>query len=80
MTSPNTPTEPYDYDAYLFNKYGKAWLTIRDLAEELQIEEKSIFNAISAERFPIPTFKDKASNRRKATVTAVAEYMRSTAP
>lgn len=56
----------------LMNRYGKLHLDTTDLAEFMQMQEKSVLNAISAGRFPIKTAKKGKS--RVADVRDVAEW------
>lgn len=58
--------------ALLFDRYGPR-LSVQRLAEVLGIAEGTIYNQISAEAFPIPTYKE--GKARWADVRDVAEYL-----
>lgn len=57
----------------LINHYGGMTMSVEQLADLLHMKAKSILNAISADRFPIPTYK--AGRIRLANVVDVAAYM-----
>ena len=60
--------------AYLMNEYGPL-LTMTELAKVLKYKTKaSILNAISAERFPIPTHP-QGGNKRVALTRDVAAHI-----
>ncbi|MFM0407482.1 hypothetical protein [Paraburkholderia dipogonis] len=58
--------------AYILEKFGVR-LTMGQLATLLAMSEGTIRNQVSAETFPIPTYKEGAS--RYASYDAVAEYL-----
>jgi predicted DNA-binding transcriptional regulator AlpA len=58
--------------AYILEKFGVR-LTMAQLATLLAMSEGTIRNQVSAETFPIPTYKEGAS--RYASYEAVAEYL-----
>ncbi|MFA8341120.1 hypothetical protein [Burkholderia cenocepacia] len=58
--------------AYILEKYGPR-MTLAQLAQLLLISEGTIRNQISAETFPIPTYKEGAA--RYASYDAVADYL-----
>ncbi|MFP3614532.1 hypothetical protein SB778_31055 [Paraburkholderia sp. SIMBA_050] len=58
--------------AYILEKFGVR-LTMAQLATLLAMSEGTIRNQVSAETFPIPTYKEGAS--RYASYDAVAEYL-----
>ncbi len=58
--------------AYILEKFGVR-LTMGQLATLLAMSEGTIRNQVSAETFPIPTYKEGAS--RYAAYDAVAEYL-----
>ncbi|CAG9193309.1 conserved hypothetical protein [Burkholderia gladioli] len=58
--------------AYILEKYGPR-MTLAQLAQLLLMSEGTIRNQISAERFPIPTYKEGAG--RYASYDAVADYL-----
>ncbi|WP_175994438.1 hypothetical protein [Burkholderia vietnamiensis] len=58
--------------AYILEKYGPR-MTLAKLAQLLLISEGTIRNQISAETFPIPTYKEGAA--RYASYDAVADYL-----
>lgn len=57
---------------YLIEKYGLT-LTIPQLGEVIHMKYGSICNLISADRFPIPTYK--LTGTRVADARAVADYL-----
>ncbi|WP_435310671.1 hypothetical protein [Primorskyibacter sedentarius] len=58
---------------YLTNRYGgKPHLTVADLADFMGMSDKSVQNAISADRFPIRTAKK--GKFRVADVRDVADW------
>ncbi|MFP3432122.1 hypothetical protein SB781_20390 [Paraburkholderia sp. SIMBA_061] len=58
--------------AFILERYGVR-LTMGQLATLLAMSEGTIRNQISAETFPIPTYKEGAA--RYAPYDAVAEYL-----
>ncbi|MGN8190599.1 MULTISPECIES: hypothetical protein [Burkholderia] len=58
--------------AYILEKYGPR-MTLAQLAQLLLLSEGTIRNQISAETFPIPTYKEGAA--RYASYDAVADYL-----
>ncbi|MBW5283372.1 hypothetical protein NFI99_27750 [Burkholderia glumae] len=58
--------------AYILEKYGPR-MTLAQLAQLLLMSEGTIRNQISAETFPIPTYKEGAG--RFAAYDAVADYL-----
>lgn len=56
----------------LMDRYGKLDMDVKDLSDFMRMGEKSILNAISAERFPIRTAKKGRS--RVADVRDVADW------
>ncbi|MFM0479086.1 hypothetical protein PQQ81_01005 [Paraburkholderia strydomiana] len=58
--------------AFILERYGVR-LTMGQLATLLAMSEGTIRNQVSAETFPIPTYKEGAS--RYAAYDAVAEYL-----
>ncbi|MFL9899027.1 hypothetical protein PQR71_12835 [Paraburkholderia fungorum] len=58
--------------AYILEKFGVR-LTMGQLATLLAMSEGTIRNQVSAETFPIPTYKEGAA--RYAAYDAVAEYL-----
>ncbi|MBI0327666.1 hypothetical protein [Burkholderia plantarii] len=58
--------------AYVLEKYGPR-MTLAQLAQLLLMSEGTIRNQISAETFPIPTYKEGAA--RYAPYDAVADYL-----
>jgi hypothetical protein len=58
--------------AYILENYGVR-LTMHQLARLLEMSEGTIRNQVSAETFPIPTYKEGAS--RYAAYDAVADYL-----
>ncbi len=58
--------------AYILEKFGVR-LTMGQLATLLAMSEGTIRNQVSAETFPIPTYKEGAA--RYAPYDAVAEYL-----
>ena len=56
----------------LLDRYGLT-LTIKDLSNVMHMKEKSIQNAISANRFPIRTVK--TGKKRLATYRDVAAFL-----
>lgn len=58
--------------AFILDRYGPR-LSIRQLAELLQMAEGTIRNQISAETFPIATYREGAA--RFAPYGAVADYL-----
>ena len=58
--------------AYILDKFGPR-LTMGQLATLLAMSEGTIRNQVSAETFPIPTYKEGAT--RYAAYDAVAEYL-----
>ncbi|MFM0427599.1 hypothetical protein PQQ75_01180 [Paraburkholderia aspalathi] len=58
--------------AYILEKFGVR-LTMGQLATLLAMSEGTIRNQVSAETFPIPTYKEGAS--RFAAYDAVADYL-----
>jgi predicted DNA-binding transcriptional regulator AlpA len=58
--------------AYILENYGVR-LTMPQLARLLEMSEGTIRNQVSAETFPIPTYKEGAS--RYAAYDAVADYL-----
>lgn len=58
--------------AYILEKFGPR-LTMGQLATLLAMSEGTIRNQVSAETFPIPTYKEGAA--RYAAYDAVAEYL-----
>lgn len=59
---------------YLKETYG-LHMTVNELSEVLRLAPSSVRGAISADRFPIPTFR--VGNRRLAHVDDVAGYLQS---
>lgn len=57
----------------LMDKYGKLTLTMKEMANEISMDYLSLLNAISAERFPIPTVK--GTKIRIAKVSDVANFI-----
>jgi hypothetical protein len=57
---------------YLLTKYGLT-LNALDLAEVFHMEYKCVLNAVSAGRFPVPTFK--LGKKRYAHVEDVAAHI-----
>lgn len=57
---------------YLLDKYGPT-MTIDQLSEVLKMAPRSIYNAVSAEAFPIQTFK--FGKRRLAKTEDVAKHI-----
>ncbi|WP_454805194.1 hypothetical protein [Paraburkholderia fungorum] len=62
--------------AFILEKFG-ARLTMAQLATLLAMSEGTIRSQVSAEVFPIPTYKERAA--RYASYDAVAEYLDSMA-
>lgn len=58
--------------AYILEKYGPR-MTLAQLAQLLLMSEGTIRNQISAETFPIPTYKEGGG--RFAPYEAVADYL-----
>lgn len=58
--------------AYILEKFGPR-MNMQQLASLLCMSEGTIRNQVSAETFPIPTYKEGAS--RYAPYDAVAEYL-----
>ncbi|RKE24373.1 hypothetical protein B0G76_8258 [Paraburkholderia sp. BL23I1N1] len=58
--------------AFILERYGVR-LTMGQLAALLAMSEGTIRNQVSAETFPIPTYKEGAA--RYASYDAVAEYL-----
>jgi predicted DNA-binding transcriptional regulator AlpA len=58
--------------AFILEKFGVR-LTMAQLATLLAMSEGTIRNQVSAETFPIPTYKEGAA--RYAAYDAVAEYL-----
>ena len=58
--------------AWLLDKYGPR-LTVDQLGEVLTIEPRTIYNQISSNSFPVPTYKD--GNRRFADFRDVASHL-----
>lgn len=58
--------------AYILEKFGPR-LTMGQLATLLAMSEGTIRNQVSAETFPIPTYKEGAA--RYAAYDAVADYL-----
>ncbi|PNL00748.1 hypothetical protein I6G78_07775 [Burkholderia glumae] len=58
--------------AYILEKFGPR-MNLSQLAQLLQMSEGTIRNQISAETFPIPTYKEGAG--RFAAYDAVADYL-----
>ncbi|RQR36333.1 MULTISPECIES: hypothetical protein [unclassified Burkholderia] len=58
--------------AYILEKYGPR-MTLAQLAQLLLMSEGTIRNQISAETFPIPTYKEGGG--RFAAYDAVADYL-----
>ncbi|MDN7807043.1 hypothetical protein [Burkholderia gladioli] len=58
--------------AYILEKYGPR-MTLAQLAQLLVMSEGTIRNQISAETFPIPTYKEGGG--RYAPYDAVADYL-----
>ncbi|MDN7851369.1 hypothetical protein [Burkholderia seminalis] len=58
--------------AYILEKYGPR-MTLGQLAQLLLMSEGTIRNQISAETFPIPTYKEGGG--RFAPYDAVADYL-----
>lgn len=58
--------------AYILEKFGVR-LTMQQLAQLLTMSEGTIRNQISAETFPIPTYREGGT--RYAPYDAVAEYL-----
>lgn len=58
--------------AFILERYGVR-LTMAQLATLLAMSEGTIRNQVSAETFPIPTYKEGAA--RYAAYDAVAEYL-----
>ncbi|MBF3997314.1 hypothetical protein ISH99_28190 [Burkholderia pseudomallei] len=58
--------------AYILEKYGPR-MTLAQLAQLLTMSEGTIRNQISAETFPIPTYKEGSG--RFAAYDAVADYL-----
>ncbi|MCR1769079.1 hypothetical protein JWI72_18065 [Burkholderia glumae] len=58
--------------AYILEKFGPR-MNLSQLAQLLQMSEGTIRNQISAETFPIPTYKEGSG--RFAAYDAVAEYL-----
>ncbi|MBU9207797.1 helix-turn-helix transcriptional regulator [Burkholderia multivorans] len=58
--------------AYILEKYGPR-MTLPQLAQLLHMSEGTIRNQVSAETFPIPTYKE--GNARFAAYDAVADYL-----
>ncbi|SOE69990.1 hypothetical protein SAMN05446635_3675 [Burkholderia sp. OK233] len=58
--------------AFILERFGVR-LTMAQLATLLSMSEGTIRNQVSAETFPIPTYKEGAS--RYAPYDAVAEYL-----
>lgn len=58
--------------AYLLERYGPR-LGIQQLVEVLGMAERTIYNAISAKTFPVPTYVD--GGRRWADYRDVATYL-----
>ncbi len=58
--------------AYILEKFGVR-LTMQQLAQLLTMSEGTIRNQISAETFPIPTYREGGA--RYAPYDAVAEYL-----
>ncbi|WDR90601.1 hypothetical protein [Burkholderia ambifaria] len=58
--------------AYILEKYGPR-MTLAQLAQLLIMSEGTIRNQISAETFPIPTYKEGGG--RFAAYDAVADYL-----
>lgn len=58
--------------AYILEKYGPR-MTLAQLSQLLLMSEGTIRNQISAETFPIPTYKEGAA--RYASYDAVADYL-----
>lgn len=56
----------------LVAKYGPT-LTLGQLAEVLHMSLKGVYNAVSAETFPVRTYR--AGKRRLANATDVANYL-----
>lgn len=57
----------------LLDRYDAITLTTDQLAEVLHMDTKSLLNAVSAGRFPIPTFR--AGRKRLANTIDVARYL-----
>lgn len=60
-------------ESYLLNKYQSLTLDARQLAELCGMTYKAVLNAVSAERFPIHTYK--MGKARVADVRDVAAYL-----
>lgn len=58
--------------AYILEKYGPR-MTLAQLAQLLLMSEGTIRNQVSAETFPIPTYKEGGG--RFAAYDAVADYL-----
>ncbi|RQR37827.1 hypothetical protein [Burkholderia sp. Bp9142] len=58
--------------AYILEKYGPR-MTLAQLAQLMMMSEGTIRNQISAETFPIPTYKEGGA--RFAAYDAVADYL-----
>ncbi|UXU87014.1 hypothetical protein [Burkholderia sp. S-53] len=58
--------------AYILEKYGPR-MTLAHLAQLLLMSEGTIRNQVSAETFPIPTYKEGGA--RFAAYDAVADYL-----
>ena len=58
--------------AFILENYGVR-LTMGQLARLLEMSEGTILNQVSAETFPVPTYKEGAS--RYAAYDAVADYL-----
>lgn len=59
--------------ALLFEKHQKARLTIKELAEEIDRKEGTIYNQISAGKFEIPTYVE--GNKRFADLRDVVTFL-----
>lgn len=58
---------------FLTRQYdGKPHLNVKDLADFMGMTKKSVLNAISADKFPIPTAKK--GKHRVADIRDVAEW------
>ncbi|WP_257835049.1 hypothetical protein [Burkholderia glumae] len=62
--------------AYILEKYGPR-LTMQQLAQLLLLSEGTIRNQVSADTFPIPTYKE--GSNRFAAYDSVADYLDSMA-
>lgn len=58
--------------AIIADKYGLR-LTVEQLAEAMQIAKQTVYNQISAETFPVPTYVE--GSKRWAAYQDVAAYL-----